>query len=260
MERSYPTHLLELLAVLHVLKALRPYLLEKPSELHMDNASLQWLLQQRHISHHQARWLNLRAEYQYRAAHTLGSPTPPTSSHGSASPTIQARRRARATTSPCACRLALGLFTASESGAAPASAFVAAGPAAEWPRLLHAEFAAAPISRPRFAQRSRLTRFVLVSVTQVQDRPPPAPRALRIARCAAPSFAATAALPPQPARRSPLRAGGGRAARAGAARAPRYTAERDRPRVAGSTSRSSGPLPPRRQLATSSRRCSATWG
>jgi hypothetical protein len=26
-----------------------------------DNASLQWLQQQRHVSHHQARWLNLLA-------------------------------------------------------------------------------------------------------------------------------------------------------------------------------------------------------
>ena len=46
--RSYPPHLLELLAVVHALKALRPYLLDKPFELHTDNASLQWLQQQRH--------------------------------------------------------------------------------------------------------------------------------------------------------------------------------------------------------------------
>ena len=54
-ERSYPPHLLELLAVVHALKTLRPYLLDKPFELHTDNASLQWLQQQRHVSHHQAR-------------------------------------------------------------------------------------------------------------------------------------------------------------------------------------------------------------
>jgi hypothetical protein len=40
-ERSYPPHLLELLAVVHALKTLRPYLLDKPFELHTDNASLQ---------------------------------------------------------------------------------------------------------------------------------------------------------------------------------------------------------------------------
>ena len=51
-----------LLAVVHALKTLRPYLLDKPFELHTDNASLQWLQQQRHVSHYQARWLNLLAE------------------------------------------------------------------------------------------------------------------------------------------------------------------------------------------------------
>ena len=52
-ERSYPPHLLELLAVVHALKALRPYLRDKPFELHTDNSSLQWLQPQRHVSHHQ---------------------------------------------------------------------------------------------------------------------------------------------------------------------------------------------------------------
>ena len=35
-ERSYPPHLLELLAVVHALKTLRPYLLDKPFELHTN--------------------------------------------------------------------------------------------------------------------------------------------------------------------------------------------------------------------------------
>ncbi len=38
-ERAYPPHLLELLAVVHALKALRTYLLDKSFELHTDNAS-----------------------------------------------------------------------------------------------------------------------------------------------------------------------------------------------------------------------------
>jgi hypothetical protein len=42
-------------------------------ELHTDNASLQWLQQQRHLSHQQARWLNLLAEFQYRVVHIPGS-------------------------------------------------------------------------------------------------------------------------------------------------------------------------------------------
>ncbi len=58
-ERAYPPHLLELLAVVHCLKAFRPNLLDQSSELHADNASLQWFQQQRTFSHQQARWLNL---------------------------------------------------------------------------------------------------------------------------------------------------------------------------------------------------------
>ena len=42
----------ELLALVHALKALRPYLHDKPFELHTDNASLHWLEQKRHVSHH----------------------------------------------------------------------------------------------------------------------------------------------------------------------------------------------------------------
>ena len=72
-ERSYPPHLLE---VVHALKALRPSLFDKPFALHTDNASLQWLQQQRYVSHHQARWLNLLAEYQNRVVHIPGRTSP----------------------------------------------------------------------------------------------------------------------------------------------------------------------------------------
>ena len=44
--RVAQTDLLELLTVVHTLTRLRPYLLDKPFELHMDNAPLQWLLPQ----------------------------------------------------------------------------------------------------------------------------------------------------------------------------------------------------------------------
>ena len=57
-ERLYQLHLLELLAVVHALKTLRHYLLDKLFTLHTDNASLLWLQDQQHLSHHQARWLN----------------------------------------------------------------------------------------------------------------------------------------------------------------------------------------------------------
>ena len=39
-ERAYPVHLRELLAVVHAMRTLRPYLLDRPFDLHTDNASL----------------------------------------------------------------------------------------------------------------------------------------------------------------------------------------------------------------------------
>ena len=63
----------------HALKAtaaMRSYLLDKPFKLQTDNASLQWQQHQRRVTHHQARWLNLLAEYQYRIVHTPGRISP----------------------------------------------------------------------------------------------------------------------------------------------------------------------------------------
>jgi hypothetical protein len=77
LERSYPPHVLELfVVVVHALKTLCPYLLDKPYELHTDNASLQWLQQQRHVSHHQACRLNVLSEYQHRVVHIQGRTNP----------------------------------------------------------------------------------------------------------------------------------------------------------------------------------------
>ena len=75
-ERAYPVHLRELLAVVNALRAFRPYLLDRPFDLHTDNASLQWFMTQRSLSSHQARWLNLIAEYQFRVVHIPGTSNP----------------------------------------------------------------------------------------------------------------------------------------------------------------------------------------
>jgi len=136
-ERAYPPHLLELLAVVHALKALRPYLLDKPFELHTDNASLQWLQEQRHVSHHQARWLNLLAEFQYRVVHIPGRTNPAD---------FLTRKRFLEGSDPAPHTgyddpdSALELFVA--NGAAPAAVFVTAGSTPEAPRFLHTDFAA----------------------------------------------------------------------------------------------------------------------
>ena len=128
--------------MVHALKTLRPYLLDKPFELHTDNASLQWLQQQRHVSHYQARWLNLLAEYQYSVVHIPGRTNPAD---------FLTRKRFPDGSGPALHTgydepdSALELFAA--AGQAPAVAFVAAGhsaaPAEESPRFLHADFAAA---------------------------------------------------------------------------------------------------------------------
>jgi hypothetical protein len=68
---SYPVHQRELLAVVNALRAFHPYLLDRPFELHTDNASLQWFMTQRSLSSHQARWLNLNSEYQFRVVAPL---------------------------------------------------------------------------------------------------------------------------------------------------------------------------------------------
>jgi len=127
----------ELLAVVHALKTLRPYLLDKPFDLHTDNASLQWLQQQRHVSHHQARWLNLIAEYQYHVIHIPGRTNPAD---------FLTRKRFPDGTGP-ALRTGydepeseLELFTAL---AVPAAAFVHTGTELDTPRFLHADFATA---------------------------------------------------------------------------------------------------------------------
>jgi hypothetical protein len=75
-ERRYPPHLLELLAVVHGLRTFRPYLLDKPFAVHTDNASLQWLQQQRSLSHFQARWLDLIAEFKFDVVHIPGRTNP----------------------------------------------------------------------------------------------------------------------------------------------------------------------------------------
>ena len=77
-ERTYPPHMLELLAVVHALRTFRHYLLPqggpRPAgethdfELHTDNQSIVWLQGQRTVSHHQARWLYSRRVQVYGGA------------------------------------------------------------------------------------------------------------------------------------------------------------------------------------------------
>ena len=99
------------------------------------------LQQQRHVSHHQARWLNLLAEYQYKVVHIPGRTNPAD---------FLTRKRFRDGMGPALSTgyddptSALELFAASAAAAAPpVTAFVHSGPEPDTPRFLHADFAAA---------------------------------------------------------------------------------------------------------------------
>jgi len=124
--------------VVHAFKTLRPYLLNKPFELHTDNASLQWLQQQRHLSHHQARWLNLLAEYQYRVVHIPGRTNPADYLTLQRFPDGQGPATMTGYDDPDS---ALELYAVDSS--APAAAFTHAGTGPDAPRFLHADFAEA---------------------------------------------------------------------------------------------------------------------
>jgi hypothetical protein len=112
--------------VVHAFKTLRQYLLDKPFELHTDNASLQWLQQQRHLSHHQARWLNLLAEFQYRVVHIPGRTNPANFLTRKHFPDGVGPARHTGYLEPDP---GLELFTTHDS--APATVFVTAGPGPE---------------------------------------------------------------------------------------------------------------------------------
>jgi hypothetical protein len=58
-EEHYPTHDLELLAVVHVLKVWRHYLLDNLVHIYTDHKSLKYLFTQPNMNIRQQRWLEL---------------------------------------------------------------------------------------------------------------------------------------------------------------------------------------------------------
>ena len=62
-ELNYPTHDLELAAVVHALKKWRPYLLGSRCELYSDHQSLKYLFTQPDLNLRQTRWLELIKDY-----------------------------------------------------------------------------------------------------------------------------------------------------------------------------------------------------
>jgi hypothetical protein len=62
-EEHYPTHNLELAAVVHTLKIWRHYLIGKKCELYTDHKSLKYILTQPDLNLRQQRWLDLIKDY-----------------------------------------------------------------------------------------------------------------------------------------------------------------------------------------------------
>jgi hypothetical protein len=63
-EEHYPTHDLELLAVIHALKVWRHYLLGNLVHICTDHRSLRYLFTQRNLNMRQRRWLELIKDYE----------------------------------------------------------------------------------------------------------------------------------------------------------------------------------------------------
>src|SRR5438132_4331599 len=62
-EENYPTHDLELAAVVHALKILRHYLIGNKCELFTDHKSLRYIFTQQDLNLRQRRWLELIKDY-----------------------------------------------------------------------------------------------------------------------------------------------------------------------------------------------------
>ncbi|MCO5611994.1 hypothetical protein L7F22_066255 [Adiantum nelumboides] len=65
-ERNYPTHDLELLAIVHALKLWRHYLLGKRFQFVTDHKSLKWIFTQPTLNMRQRRWVELLQEYDFK--------------------------------------------------------------------------------------------------------------------------------------------------------------------------------------------------
>jgi ribonuclease HI len=62
-EQNYPTHDLELAAIVHALKIWRHYLIGNKCHIFTDHKSLRYIFTQRDLNLHQRRWLELIKDY-----------------------------------------------------------------------------------------------------------------------------------------------------------------------------------------------------
>ena len=71
-EKNYPTHDLELVAVIFALKIWRHYLFGDQVLIYTDHKSLKYVFSQKKLNMQQRRWLELMADYDIDLQFTLG--------------------------------------------------------------------------------------------------------------------------------------------------------------------------------------------
>jgi hypothetical protein len=62
-EENYPTHDLELVAIVHAIKIWRHYLLGNPYNIYTDHKSLKYIFTQSELNVRQIKWLELIKDY-----------------------------------------------------------------------------------------------------------------------------------------------------------------------------------------------------
>jgi hypothetical protein len=71
-EQNYPTHDLELAAVMHALRIWRHYLFGNKCEIYTDHKSLNYIFTQSDLNLHHHRWLELIKDYDLEIHYHLG--------------------------------------------------------------------------------------------------------------------------------------------------------------------------------------------
>jgi ribonuclease HI len=71
-EQNYPTHDLELAAIVHALKIWRHYLIGNKCEIYTDHKSLKYIFTQSDLNLRQRRWLELIKDYNLEIHYHLG--------------------------------------------------------------------------------------------------------------------------------------------------------------------------------------------
>ena len=71
-EKNYPTHDIELAAIIHALKMCSHYLIGRQLLLKEDNMSLKYLFEKPYMNARKDRWLSFLSEYHFELKHIKG--------------------------------------------------------------------------------------------------------------------------------------------------------------------------------------------